>query len=185
MSFQIVLQPVWLSFFFVSCLLPAFHVRKRKSSGHILHTKLCTCKTSGLELRIWKGKAIYKKGTLDLGGHFGQAKRHQGHPRKGTKAPPQKKGSKSKGGGGGGGGLRHIFVSDFKKTPPQKKATTTNKQQKSLVDTALRQLSSLSCTSMQLCMQCAVIWHWREITSITGKNITLLWYSCLKFAVFC
>ena len=46
---------------------------------------------SGLELRIWKGKAIYKKGTLDLGGHFGQAKGHQGHPRKGTKAPPPPK----------------------------------------------------------------------------------------------
>ena len=52
--------------------------------------------TSGLELRIWKGKAIYKKGTLDLKGHFDQAKGHfvqakghQGHPRnfrKGTKA---------------------------------------------------------------------------------------------------
>ena len=26
---------------------------------------------SGLELRIWKGKAIFKKGTLDFGGHFG------------------------------------------------------------------------------------------------------------------
>ena len=51
---------------------------------------------SGLELRIWKGNAIYKKGTLDLGGHFGQAKGHHGHPRKGTKAKKKKKkGSKS------------------------------------------------------------------------------------------
>ena len=25
----------------------------------------------GLELRIWKGKAIFKKGTLDFEGHFG------------------------------------------------------------------------------------------------------------------
>ena len=56
---------------------------------------------SGLELRIWKGKAIYKKGTLDLKGHFDQAKGHfvqakghQGHPRnfrKGTKAKKKEK----------------------------------------------------------------------------------------------
>ena len=26
---------------------------------------------TGLELRIWKGKAIFKKGTLDFEGHFG------------------------------------------------------------------------------------------------------------------
>ena len=53
------------------------------------------------ELRIWKGKAIYKKGTLDLKGHFDQAKGHfvqakghQGHPRnfrKGTKAKKKTK----------------------------------------------------------------------------------------------
>ena len=80
---------------------------------------------SGLELRIWKGEAIYKKGSLDLGEHFGQAKGHQGHPRKGTKA--KKKGQQIRGGGGGGTPTHFCFrlqnIFPQKSNPPKKKKT--------------------------------------------------------------
>ena len=81
----------------------------------------------GLELRIWKGKAIFKKGTLDFGGHFGYAKRHQGHKKKGTKAPPKRQQIQR---GGGGGGIPTHFFLTLKKISPkkQKKQKQTNSQ---------------------------------------------------------
>ena len=57
---------------------------------------------TGLELRIWKGKAIYKKGTLDLGGHLIWLLKQKGTKaiQEKAKKATQKRGSKSKGGGG-------------------------------------------------------------------------------------
>ena len=62
-----------------------------------------------------------------MGGHFGQAKGHQSHPRKGTKAK-KKEGSNPKGGGGGGGTPTHFFFR-LQKFPHKKKSKKAKQKQ--------------------------------------------------------
>ena len=107
---------------------------------------------AGLELRIWKGKAIFKKGTLDFGGHFGyKAKRHQGHQKKAQR--PKKKGSKFK----GGGGIPTHFILTSKKISPPKKKKKKKKKNSHLQTAQLRPRGSV-CSFEGLLITFGFVW---------------------------
>ena len=138
-----------------------------------------------------EGQGHFQKRHFRLRRALWLSKRHQGHPRKGTKAKKKKKGQQiqRRGGGGGGGGLWHIFFSDWlKKKSPQKAKSKKNKN----LQTAQLSLSSLRSTQCKThCnangMRCDL--HRHEITSINEekkeKKLTLMFSKCAMFCSFC
>ena len=101
---------------------------------------------SGLELRIWKGKAIFKKGTLAKQEGTKAIQEKAQRPKKKI----EKRAANSR--GGGGGTPTHIF-SELKPPPPKKKKKKKKKK-------ARRQLSSAHSAPLnakRIARPCAVI----------------------------
>ena len=117
--------------------------------------------TPGLELWIWKGKAIFKKGTLakQKGTKAIQEKAQRQKERK-----KKKRAANSKGGGGGGDSDTFFFPTSKKKIPPEKQ------KKKKIADSSVQpQLTPLH--SMQNALQC----QWHALWSASAWNYVDKW----------
>ena len=131
---------------------------------------------SGLELRIWKGKAIFKKGHfrprralwLSQKAPRPSKKRHKGQKKRAANSKE------------GGGGLRHIFFFRLqKKIPPKRRAAQLS----------LSSLRSTQCKTHCNANGMSCDLHRHEITSINDKKktkkINTHVSKCAMFCSFC